>query len=222
MAFVLHALRPTDLFLDVGANIGSYTVLASKVVGANCVAIEPIAKTVAHLRDNLALNAIEDRVRVEACAVGETAGTVRMTPNEDSINRVIEADAGSRDVVEVPCRTLDEIIGSGPVPQIMKMDIEGLELPALRGATRMLSNSDLRACIIEVWSKSNTDDRTAHPVLGLMASFGFKTATYDGFARVLRATPGLSRGNTLFVRDWDWVADRLRTAPAFTALSQRI
>jgi FkbM family methyltransferase len=222
MAFVLHVLRPADLFLDVGANIGSYTLLASKVIGANCVAIEPIAETVAHLRDNLALNAIEDHVRVEECAVGETAGVVQMTPNEDSINRVVEAAAGSRDVVEIPCRTLDEIIGSGPAPQVMKMDIEGFELPALRGATRMLSNSELRACIIEVWSKSNTDDRTAHPVLALMANFGFKTAKYDGFSRVLQPTHGLSRGNTLFVRDWDWVADRLRTATAFSALGHRI
>jgi hypothetical protein len=40
MSFVLHFLRPNDLFVDVGANIGSYTVLASAAVGANCVSFE--------------------------------------------------------------------------------------------------------------------------------------------------------------------------------------
>jgi hypothetical protein len=121
-----------------------------------------------------------------------------MTPNEDSINRVVEADLGSGEVVEVPCRTLDQIIGSGPFPQIMKMDIEGFELPALRGATRMLSNPELRACIVEVWSGSKADQPATQLVLALLASFGFTTATYDGFTRVLRATDGLGQGsNTL-------------------------
>ena len=45
MAFCLHLLRSGDLFVDVGANIGSYTVLASKVAGANSVTLEPILKS---------------------------------------------------------------------------------------------------------------------------------------------------------------------------------
>lgn len=45
MAFVLHALRPEDLFLDVGANVGSFTVLAAGAVGAKTVAVEPIPST---------------------------------------------------------------------------------------------------------------------------------------------------------------------------------
>ena len=45
MAFLLHLLRPDDLFVDVGANIGSFTVLASGAVGARSLAIEPIERT---------------------------------------------------------------------------------------------------------------------------------------------------------------------------------
>ena len=45
MAFCLHLLRSGDLFVDVGANIGSYTVLASKVAGANSVTLELILKS---------------------------------------------------------------------------------------------------------------------------------------------------------------------------------
>ncbi len=43
MAFFLHLLRPEDMFADVGSNIGSYTILASGVVGAKSVAFEPVA-----------------------------------------------------------------------------------------------------------------------------------------------------------------------------------
>lgn len=45
MSFVLHGLRPDDLFVDVGANVGSYTVLAGAAVGASCVSFEPIPET---------------------------------------------------------------------------------------------------------------------------------------------------------------------------------
>ena len=45
MGFVLHALRPGDLFVDVGANIGSYTVLAAGAVGADAIAVEPVPTT---------------------------------------------------------------------------------------------------------------------------------------------------------------------------------
>ncbi len=56
MSFVLHALRSTDVFVDVGANIGSYTVLAAAVVGAQCIAFEPILETYGHLLQNVNLD----------------------------------------------------------------------------------------------------------------------------------------------------------------------
>ena len=61
MAFVLHVLRATDHFVDVGANVGSYTVLAAGAVGARTTAIEPIPTTFAHLVRNVALNGLGER-----------------------------------------------------------------------------------------------------------------------------------------------------------------
>ena len=51
MGFVLHALQDEDVFVDIGANIGSYTVLAGSVVGANCISIEPVPHTFSYLLD---------------------------------------------------------------------------------------------------------------------------------------------------------------------------
>jgi hypothetical protein len=63
MAFVLHLLRPGDVFYDVGANVGSYTLLAA-TAGARVHAFEPSPPTAARLRRNVALNALEERVQV--------------------------------------------------------------------------------------------------------------------------------------------------------------
>lgn len=70
MGFVLHALRPGELFVDVGANIGSYTVLAAGAVGADVVAVEPVPTTFAVLRRNVCLNDLVDRVFLRERRVG--------------------------------------------------------------------------------------------------------------------------------------------------------
>jgi hypothetical protein len=63
MAFMLHQLRPDDVFVDVGANVGAYTLLAG-TAGARCVAFEPVPATFRALRDNVRLNGLQTRVRV--------------------------------------------------------------------------------------------------------------------------------------------------------------
>ena len=58
MSFVLHTLKQGDLFIDIGANVGSYTVLAARVCGANVIAVEPDPETVKSLRRNIEVNGI--------------------------------------------------------------------------------------------------------------------------------------------------------------------
>jgi precorrin-6B methylase 2 len=70
MAFTLHFLRPDDLFLDIGANIGSYTLLASAVCKARTISFEPDPKTMTLLRRNIDLNGLHGRVVLEQTAVG--------------------------------------------------------------------------------------------------------------------------------------------------------
>ncbi|MFP6657430.1 MAG: FkbM family methyltransferase, partial [Pirellulales bacterium] len=70
MAFVLHLLRTEDTFVDIGANVGTYTVLASGQVGARSIAIEPIPQTFEHLLDNVFLNRLNDRVTLHNCGAG--------------------------------------------------------------------------------------------------------------------------------------------------------
>ncbi len=219
MAFVLHALRPSDLFLDVGANVGSYTVLAAKGVGCRCVTVEPIAATVQKLRDNIALNHVTDRVDLYECAVGESEGVVRMTMQNDTVNHVVTSyDVGT---AEVPCRTLDGLLGDR-APLLFKMDIEGHELAALRGGRGLLSNPALAGCIVETLGAGGSDNPELAEVAVLLGEHGFQPASYDPWQRKLMPIARLNLGgNTLFVRDWEALSARIRSAPAFEVLGQR-
>ena len=201
MAFCLHALRPDDLFMDVGANIGSSTVLAAGAVGARVVALEPSAEARAALTANVALNRLEKRVRIQAVAAGDAEGEVRLSMGRGPMNRAL--DVGEDGPSEtVPLRRLDAIL-DGRVPTLLKIDVEGHEAEVLRGASATLASPSLRAVIAEA------NDTAA--VGRILAGHGFAPVAYDPRAR--RLGPPVPGANALFVRDDAELRGRLASAP---------
>lgn len=202
MAFVMHALRPGDTFLDVGANVGSYTVLASRVCGARSIAFEPDPDTAAHLRRNIVGNGIADRVDVHEVALGAAPGEIAFTVGRDTINRVATSADGETRIV--PLMRLDDVPGV-EAATVIKLDVEGYEEEVLAGARGTLAAPSLLAIETEA-----LDDRIGR----VIADFGFTRRYYDPYTRRLGSEPGpLVASNALFVRDEALLADRLANAP---------
>lgn len=213
MAFLLHLLRPEDLFVDVGANIGSYSVLASAVCGARSIAVEPDPGTMGSLERNVEANRIEDRVTLVEAALGGASGSVRFTVGHDTTNRV----AGAADLTtrEVQVRKLDDVL-TGRSPILIKMDVEGYEPEVVAGATETLGKSSLLAIITET-----ADQR----VCAALLAAGFQTASYEPFQRALTLSAASTGGrshNTLFVRNLESCRARLDGAPRRSVLGQVI
>ena len=70
MLFLLHALKPNETFIDVGANIGAFTILASKVVKSHSISFEPLPETAERLKDQIHINRIEALVNIKNMGVG--------------------------------------------------------------------------------------------------------------------------------------------------------
>src|SRR5688572_4557557 len=100
MGFVLHFLRKDDLFIDIGANIGSYTVLAGGHIGANVISIEPVPQTFEHLKRNIAINEMDNHVRAYNIALGSEKGQLSFTTGFDTMNHV--ATETDTDTIQVP------------------------------------------------------------------------------------------------------------------------
>ena len=199
MAFALHLLRPDDLFLDVGANVGVYSLIA-EASGAKVVAFEP-GERFPDLERNAALNG--GRWRCIRAAVGARTGSLRFTQGMDCANRpAIDNEPG----INVPMVALDDLGLNRP--KLVKIDVEGYEAEVLAGGARTISNAD--ALIIEI---SGEDDNVfGHgrgEVMELVESWGFRRTDYEPFSRSLVA-PTL-RGNNIFVRGQ--LAEVLRSAP---------
>lgn len=108
MSFLLHLLRKNDVFMDVGSNIGSYTILASGGIGCDSIAVEPIPSTFNNLKDNIAINGIQDRTKVLNIGLGSANSTLLFANTRDTVNHV--AVDGEKDTTKVPVRMLDEIL----------------------------------------------------------------------------------------------------------------
>jgi FkbM family methyltransferase len=211
MAFTLHFLRPDDLFLDVGANIGSYTLLASGVCKARAISFEPDPQTMALLRRNIDLNNLHGYVVLEQAAVGAEEGEVEFTIGRDTCNHVTKGNEGRTQ--RVLMRTLDSIVGLTP-PTMIKVDVEGYEADVFRGARAVLSSPSLQAVITE-----GQGPAAITPLL----SAGFMQYEYDPFQRIVsRAARVRSGKNALFLRDPLFAAARLRTSPSFRVLGYTI
>lgn len=211
MALILHLLRPGDVFLDIGANVGSYTILASGVRGARTVAFEPDPETAWKFRRNIRYNGLEPVVTLHEVALGSSDGEVSFTAGQDTINHV--AGANERNIRTVPLRTLDSIGDSGHAV-VIKMDVEGYEAQVLGGAGQALSSPQLLAVATEGHDPA---------VVNALTSHGFQRVWYDPLARQILKEPGsIASANVLFLRDIDAVKARIASAPRLTILGVEI
>jgi FkbM family methyltransferase len=210
MAFVLHALRPGDVFLDVGANVGTYTILASGVAHASTIALEPIPSTFFRLLRNLRLNDLLSRVDSHCVAVGAMEGSVSFTSGRDTTNRAISLlpSPSQEPTVEVPLTSLDQLLlQTGSTPLVWKVDVEGYEPEVLLGASASLKHPHLRAVLLE--ADTPALQRT-------MEDADFARYSYNPFSRTLSPSfgPASSGGhNQLWIRDLPFVQERCLKAP---------
>lgn len=222
MGFVLHALRENDLFVDVGANIGSYTVLAGSAVGAKCIAIEPVPSTFSHLLENVELNHIQNIVDCLNIGIGKASGTLRFSADEDTMNHVVADSEVCDRTIDIDVKRLDDILEKR-VPTVIKIDVEGWETNVIAGAQGIFSKSEPLAVLMEfgLGERYGFDDRKLYQDV---LDFGFQKVSYSPFERTLSLSDSTESmgGNILFVKDIDYFQKRVQSAPKFSVLDVNI
>lgn len=204
MRFLMDYLRPGDGFVDVGANIGIYSLLASSVPDVRVVAFEPASVAYHRARKNIALNGVGDSVAILPFAAGSANGSVLVTSDLDVKNRVVPN--GTTGSVEEAVMIALDGLGSPPMParvDVIKVDVEGGELDVLRGA-RDLIRRDEPALIVEV-----NDPQALRVALD---ELGYSFVAYDPDRRSLEPTrpaDHLNR-NIIAVRDVAAARNRVR------------
>lgn len=139
--FASLAEHGCDLFLDVGANIGFYSILVARSgLADRVVAFEPDARNRLQMGANLLMNGLVSTVDIVPKAVTGQSGIVGFLPSPDTSTGQSRVGEGVGAIhVEAIC--LDDFIGESDLRVFIKMDIEGHELEAVRGMGRLLRNN---------------------------------------------------------------------------------
>lgn len=137
-------VRPGDIVLDVGANVGAYSTLFGQWVipGGRVFAFEPIPSVCTVLKDHVRINRLQNVVTIVPVAVSDRQGTVAMIGAENSgCSRVANRAeiACGPNLLQVDSITLDAFCSAkGLLPNCLKIDVEGFEVNVLRGAREII------------------------------------------------------------------------------------
>lgn len=161
--FARH-VRPGDVVWDIGANVGFFTLLASRLVGDGgaVYAFEPLPRNLHYLGAHIELNDIRN-VHIKEIALSDRKGTARfMLATNPAMGGVSE-----KGDLEVQTDTIDGLtsLGSVQVPSFIKMDIEGGESAALSGGMALLR--EIRPAILLSAHGHVQNDRCANLLRGL-------------------------------------------------------
>jgi FkbM family methyltransferase len=192
LALLETAIRPGYVFVDIGANVGTYSLFVAQRAGpsSRVLAVEPHPEAQRRLACNLALNGL-DWVEIAATALAEAAGRVELLINDRNIGSTSLRDGWEpgtlRSRIEVPCETLLTLVRRHGLTHIdaLKADVEGAEdrvlAPFLAEAPRALWP---RLLIIEDGSREWRQDLPA-----LLHAGGYVTRLTHGGNIVLACAP---------------------------------
>jgi FkbM family methyltransferase len=221
MSFLLHLTQSDDVFLDIGANVGVYTLLASGHGKCNSVAIEPVKNTFEQLNINIKHNGLENRVKCYKTIVSNSTAQMKISNHLDAMNHVLDENDTSTNYELVNTTSLDKLIEEN-APTVLKIDVEGAELSVIKSGLTGLKRETIKAIIIE----TNGDDaklaEERNQVKAILNSAGFEAVNYEPFSRKLTSTNNLGEHNTIFVRDKKEIQKKMLNAKAFSIMNMEI
>lgn len=219
MAFVLHFLREGDLFVDIGANVGSYTLLAASEVGSETISVEPVPQTFKTLKANIVLNNIDHITTALNIGMGSEKGMLKFTKSLDTVNHV--ATEKEKDTIDVQIDKFDNLIKITK-PTLLKIDVEGFETEVLKGMGDALKSPNLIAIIIELNGSGNRYGYSENEIHNKLLKHNFKPFCYSPTERKLTETGNFGNHNTIYIKDINLTQQRVKTAKKFKILGQDI
>lgn len=196
--FLDRFLKPGDVFVDIGANIGLFTLLAARRVGdmGHVHAFEPCSETYQRLLDNVKLNRFEN-VSCYSLALSNRAGTFRMSKSLDGYdawNSLAQPTMGSSFTIEdVDAVMLDAFLQErrlvGHVDMV-KIDVEGWESHVLSGGAAALSRADAPVLQVEFTEQAALSaGSSCEELYHLLEELGYRMFRYDIVSNRLVSDP---------------------------------
>jgi FkbM family methyltransferase len=181
--WIAETLGEGDVFVDIGANVGYYSLLAARAVGETgaVVAVEASRSTFETMERNIALNSFKN-IRMVNKAASDAPGVLKLYGlHASNTGRTTTlGDRGLPESGEVEAAPIDQILTADEIGRVklIKLDIEGAEPPIL---LRILNTLDLYPADMKIITEVTRDDRTWDAVFALMKAHDFATYYIENF-----------------------------------------
>lgn len=197
--FLINNLKENNLFVDVGANLGHYTLLAAGISKANVIAFEPIITTYEKLEKNVKLNNLQNKIQLYNIGIGDVKGILQFTTNYDVMNRV--ALENESEVSNIQVKTLNETLNSLN-PDFLKIDVEGYEYFVLKGASEILKKKSLKYILIELNNSSEKFGHTDDEIHQFLLAYDFVPISYSVENNNFSLLPSYNKHkfNTIYIK----------------------
>jgi FkbM family methyltransferase len=197
---LVSLIKPGDVFVDVGANVGYFSVLGAwrAYPGGQVWSFEPNPKVFPILSDNLTINGYAEMAHRWPAALSdrEGKGTLRVFPGyvatstvrdvPDDYVRFTERETGrSSHLVDIELTSLDTAMRDVPEIDVMKIDVEGHELSVMRGAQEIIARSP-RLKIVMEFNPSMLGPGNARDLIELVRALGFEVFSIEHDASLTR------------------------------------
>jgi len=197
MHLIRWLLQDGGVFFDIGANIGSYALIASEQAKAQVFAFEPHPETFRLLTSNVSLNRRENVCAVNI-ALGQSEETMSFSDHPgSSTNHLLDGQDSKS--IPVLCRRADRYCReSGVTPQFVKLDVEGHEYEVLRGFGSSLEC--IQVLLIEMNGLSDQRGIAGHEIHSLLACAGLQGPWQCDFdRRLFHRRVGWGREDSLYL-----------------------
>lgn len=197
--FLIDKLKENELFVDIGANVGHFSLIAAGICKSNVIAFEPIPETFMKLEKNIILNKLNNKIRSYNIGIGDNNAVLNFTRSKNVMNAV--AMTYETDVVAVEVKRLDDVL-LGYNPTFLKIDVEGYEYFVLKGSTEVLKNKMLKYIIIELNSSTLKFGHSNEEIFEFLVELDFVPIAYDVFSKTIIPQPtfNTNKFNTIFAR----------------------
>ena len=210
MSLIMHFLSEEDIFFDIGANIGSYSLLAGGVSNSSVIALEPVSHTFSKLQENIGVNNLFEKVKCLQYGAGSSISQGTITTDYGCQNKIISESQSDSQLSEVNSElinitTIDELSKLYGFPTAIKIDVEGYEDFAFEGA----SQTDILSLII-----IETVSDSLHQKF---SQAGFVRVYYNPYTREILNTPisSFTSVNYIYVKHLNLVIQKVNQSPTY-------
>lgn len=208
--FLLHYTNSDDVFFDIGANLGHYSIILSGSKNCASYSFEPVPDTFIQLRRQVFLNNLNDKISIFNLGFSNQTGFLNFSTDKGVMNHIVfNQDINS---IQIPVTTLDDWCLKVQ-PTVMKIDVEGFEKFVIEGGAQTFGNNKLKVILIEFNKSGEKFGVSDEEVFQRLLVYGFKPYYYNHKTKELFLLEkyNLNKFNTLMIRDLAYVQKQLQS-----------